>query len=104
MDPPGSLLSPDQLPHRGDLKPKNFPERCFPVTAVKSEVFPLWGRYSSFNRLVRIVAWMRRALRRLRKELTTKDSVLMADELRETRLFLHHLAQQENYPGELEKL
>ncbi len=100
--PPWLKSSPSEWPPPlTSPTPIEVPELKHVAYVTSPEVtWELWKKYSSFDRLIRIVAWLRRFTHNTRqiKERLELAKTLTAEELAESRLKLLILSQQESYP------
>ncbi len=78
------VLSPEDWPRRPDINlSRELPELKATVLLIRQPVptFDLWNRFSSFHKLVAVVAWIRRFMVNTHKVDTIKEDRLTSSEL-----------------------
>ncbi len=105
------LTDPPQLPTQPLTPPLNIPEVkaiCLPVNIAPH--MDLEERFSCFDKLVRVTAWMLRFIERTRKLQSSpspnhcSNPFLTASEIKEAELLLISRSQRRSFPTELQRL
>ncbi|XP_062540858.1 uncharacterized protein LOC134208912 [Armigeres subalbatus] len=90
-----------QLPPQEDVLERR---KTVLVSQVSSELNPLFERYSSYWRLIRITAYLRRFISRCRSNNQQQETFLTTHELTEAKETLVKLVQQETFAEEIKQL
>ncbi|XP_062541543.1 uncharacterized protein LOC134209562 [Armigeres subalbatus] len=90
-----------QLPPQEDVLERR---KTVLVSQVSSELNPLFERYSSYWRLIRITAYLRRFISRCRSNNQQQETFLTTHELTEAKETLVKLVQQETFAEEMKQL
>ena len=103
--PPWLHLDPVFWPRRPDINlSRELPELRTKVLVIKPPEDFMWQRYSSFDRLLRVVSWCRRFALNCTRLAKEKSDRLTTEELEGTRIALFRLSQQQTFPDILEYL
>ena len=96
--PPWLSLSPDTWPRRPDINlGRELPELKATVLMIRTEGFPLWTKYSTHDRLLRVVAWCKRFAHNCRRKSRDLQPQQTADKLQAARITLLKCSQHESY-------
>ena len=103
--PPWLVQSPETWPQRLDLNPSEMSQEPTEVVLkVSTESEEIFTRFSSFLRLVRVVAWIYRFANRARKKSTESSNQLMFQEVESAQRIIYHIAQGSIYSPEIQAL
>ena len=100
-------LSPEDWPRRPDINPsREFPELKSTVLLIQqpAPTFHLWKRFSSFHKLVAVVAWIRRFIANACKVEVVKEDRLTSSEINSAKNKVISLSQLQLYHTEVNKL
>ena len=100
-------LSPEDWPRRPDINlSRELPELKSTVLLIQqpAPTFHLWKRFSSFHKLVAVVAWIRRFIANARKVEVVKEDQLTSSEINSAKNKVISLSQSQSYHTEVDQL
>ena len=101
--PPWLSLTPEHWPHQPNIEVReSLPEIRPIVNNIQLKTSDLWERFSSFDNLLRVIAWCRRFTRNCQIKDREKSPRLTNEELNSARTSILAAIQRDSYASTLE--